>query len=67
MAIFQVHIFINETAIRSRRGPFQIISENSPAVNILVTIHAEIFPVAPIQWIVVMVAILMVNGQQVPF
>ena len=35
-------------------------------MNILMTVGTEVFPVASVQWIVVMVAIPVVNCQQVP-
>jgi hypothetical protein len=35
-------------------------------MNVVMTIDAEIFPVAPIQWVVVMIAVLVMNREKMP-
>jgi hypothetical protein len=36
-------------------------------MDILMTIYTEIFPVAPVEGIIVVVAILVVDGEELPF
>lgn len=43
----------------------QIVRQNSAAVFVFVTVDAEIFPIGAVGWIVVVVAVAMVNSQQV--
>jgi hypothetical protein len=55
----------NETHILSVRL-FQIIGKNAPAVLILMAVDAEIFPVGAVRRIVLAIAVLMMDCQQMP-
>jgi hypothetical protein len=33
-------------------------------MDILMTIHTEVFPVGPVEWVVVMIAVLVMNGEK---
>ena len=44
--------------------PRQVIPQQSPAVDILMAVNAEVFPVAAIGRVVLVIAVLVVNGQQ---
>lgn len=46
--------------------PLQIISEESPAVLIFMTINTEVLPVRAIRRVVIMIPILMVHSEKVP-
>jgi uncharacterized protein Smg (DUF494 family) len=43
----------------------QIIAEKRACVLVVVAVDAEVFPVAPVRWVVLMVAVFVVDGQEV--
>jgi hypothetical protein len=45
--------------------PRQVIPQQPPAVNILMAVNAEVFPVAAVGWVIPVIAVLVVHGQQV--
>lgn len=45
--------------------PMQIIGKDRPAVFVVMTIYAEVFPVAAVRRVVIMVAVLVVDGKEV--
>jgi hypothetical protein len=48
------------------RFPFDIISEKSPAVLVLMTINAKVLPVGAVRGIIPVVPVLMMHGEKVP-
>jgi hypothetical protein len=44
----------------------QIVTQQTPAVLIVVTIGTQIFPVGTVRWIISVVSISMMNGQEMP-
>ena len=46
--------------------PLEVISEKTPAVFIVMTVNAEIFPVRAIGWVVAAVPVFMVHSEKIP-
>ena len=44
----------------------QVVTEQPPAVFIIMAVHAKVFPVGAVWWVVSAVTIFVVHGQQVP-
>ena len=55
---------VNHHVFPVARGTVEIFTQNFPAVYIFVAVGAQIFPVAAIRGIVVMVAVFVMNGQE---
>ena len=46
--------------------PLEIVSEKPPAVFIVMTVNAEIFPVRAIGWVVPAISVFMVHSEKIP-
>jgi hypothetical protein len=57
---------IDDGLLARSRSSFEIIPEESPTMNILMAVRTEVFPVASIRRVVVMISVPVMDRQQVP-
>ena len=55
---------LERASIVSSFFPSEIVSQKPPPVFIVMTIDAEVFPVGPVGWIVSVVAVLVMDRQE---
>lgn len=60
------HIPISNTDLLRTGRPFQIITQKTAAVGIVVAVYTQIFPVTAVRRIIVMVAVFVVDRQELP-
>lgn len=56
---------VDQVHIGSAGISFQVVTEDPATVSVLMAIDAEVFPIASVGWIVMMISVPMMNRQQV--